>query len=287
MAFRRKQSLSDWIQEALTDPDKSGKCTAMSLCHMVGETQHELHSVTFGSTPWEPSKLASLFQGKAESFSQDLPGAQTFVLLAMYEGSSEPQAKHPIMIAGNSDFDGLLTEGPHEKGLLQQMMRHNEAIVGAAFLHNRVLFEQSAKMLETLGEQNHRLMNENHEAIGAIKELLMAEATKAHEYKMTEIKEQRSTQERNKLLGMAPALLNTILGKEVFPQESADSAIMDTLAENLTQEEIMTLSRTLRPEIWGPLAARLGTALERKEKIRATGTEILLHKDAVDDASGD
>lgn len=281
---RGKKTLETWIRERLTDPDKVQQCTAFVLDHMIGQTAQPLHSKRLGSQPVDPHDLAEFFRDVAETHAQDLPGVQTFRMCAFYGDSGFPEAQFPFTVAGKTEFDGLMTEGPDGKGLVAQSMRHSEAIVQLAFRQTQAIFETSERTIRALSDQNSQLMLENREALEVVKSLLLAQADNAHAHRMAELQFQRSSAERQKWLAFGPALVNTILGREVFPQSTADTALIETIADQLTTEQIEQLSGSIPPTLWGPLAARMNKYLESKSVSRPTN---LLKCDPEADAAGE
>lgn len=281
-----KQTLEGWIHEALTDVDKEKPCSAFQLVHMVGQGEREIHTTRLGSKQWLAKDLATMFRHKAEGYCQDIPGVQTFCLLAFYE-KDEPEARHPFLINGDTDLHGLSTEGPDEKGFRMQGMRHLEALTQ---LNHRSI----AHAIDTLSNLNANLMRENlavrqenREGFAMMKELLAAQALNRHEYKMKELEFERSTEERKKWLDFAPSLVNTILGTEVFPQSTEDTALIESIADALSEDDLMKLGSVLKPEVLGPIAARFEKHFKSKKLKGATASKLLKSKSAEDDAAGD
>src|SRR5271157_2018713 len=142
---RKRITIEQWITEALSDGDKGKPCSALSLVHIKGVGQEEVHTKQF-TAPVQPKQLAEFFIDRATGFAQDLSGLQTFRLLAFY-GSAEPQAALPFTVA-----DGELTGGgespfaknePTQVGLLGQLMKHNEQVMGAMLDLTKSLAVQS------------------------------------------------------------------------------------------------------------------------------------------------
>jgi hypothetical protein len=284
---QKKKTLELWINEALNDPDKEGrKCTILSLVHVEGRQEKEVHTVKFGSQSWEPTKLAKLFKGKAEVFSQELNGPQQFRLHAFYEGD-EAEATYPFLVEGQLEYGDGLTEGPTEKGLTSQAMRHTEAMVQLAFKHTAMVMGQQAELLEKYVQMNNQLIVENKDAINGIKELILEKVTNDHGRRLELIRESGKTEERKKLIGFIPALANTILGREVFPQSSADTSLIETIADSLEEKDIIKLAEFIKPEMMGPLMNRFGNYLEGKRKKREEANKMLEDVNPEDDAAGD
>jgi hypothetical protein len=274
-------TLEQWINEAVHDPDKvdaSGKrraCTAIVLVHMVGMQQKEVHPVKFGDQPPDAKALGAMFMRKAQNFVQDIKGVQTFNLIAFY-GGTEPEASHPFIINSlGEDHNGqLATEGPTTQGALQMGMRHAEMIIQQAYRKQEVQDNTMMQLIGILSKENTMLRRENLDALTIVKQVIIDKANDAHKHKMEQLEFQRKSEERAKWLKFAPALINTLLGKEVFPQNVEDTAIIETVADNLTEEQAMKLSTMLPPEILGPMMGRIVRHLEAKKAREATMKQL-------------
>lgn len=278
----QKQTLDQWIREALIDPDKDGACTAISLVHMPGEK--EIHTVKFGAKPRDPKELASLFRGKAESYAAEITGVQTFNLLAFYDQRSEPQARKPILVKGHDEYDGMVTEGPDAKGQTMQGMRHLEVVMQMGLRHTSNLLEGSSKTIDALLRQNQQLMQENRDSFDIVKQLMIKQIEGDHTRRMESLAYERASAERAKWLGMAPGLVNTLFGKEIFPQNTADSALIEGMLEsleNLPDHAINVLASNVKPEVWGPLADRL-TQRMRTRRLKREETEAITQTNGAD-----
>lgn len=293
----RRKTLEIWIQEAMLDgvPDQTGPISQIVLCHMVGQQRQELHTAKLnkgGKVP-TPKELCELLRGKAEAFAQDLPGVQTFQLMAFYTGSQEPTAFQPFMIGQNQDpaTMGLMTEAPDEKGQTQQRMRWNDGFLSQIFQRQAVMDNHSMAMITKMGDMIEKLTDDNHQAFDIVKEMIMEKVANDREHEMKVMQYQRSTAERAKWLSFAPALVNTVLGKEVFPQSSEDTALVESIADTLTGEQLMQIGSVLKPEVMGPLAARMVKYQEKKAREAALAEQAVKqlspHPNPEADAGGD
>jgi hypothetical protein len=262
-----RQTLDQWIRDALLDPDKDGDCTAIALIHMVGTREQEIHTMKLGGRPNDPKELATIFRTKAENHAAEIPGTQTFNLVAFYANRPEPQARKPFTVVGEAtDAGQLVTEGPTEKGIIQQSMRHNEAYTQITLRHTASMIEASARMLDRMATHNEKLMQENHDALTIIKDLMLEKVTNQNDHKMKELQFERDTAERAKWLSYGPALVNGLLNREIFPQATADTALIEAIIEGISEEDIMKLSSVIKPELWGPLAQRMKQSMQKKRK---------------------
>jgi hypothetical protein len=243
---KRKQSLADWIREAMTDDEKSGKITALALVHKNGSSEREIDAVRFGGRTWKEEDLAARFQGKAESYSQELLGVQEFCLFAFYGERNAPEAAHPFVIQGETGVEaGFGTFTPDVKGEKMQGMAFNQALVQLCYRQTSILFEAQQRLIETLGSKLGAALDDNHDLFDLCKEMILKAADKEHEHRMSELQFMQSADTRKQLLRMAPALANQFTGKELFPQSMADTSIVEGLLEKLIEMPEGTLPLVL------------------------------------------
>lgn len=259
---RTRRTLEEWIREALTDGDKEAACSVLCLIHKLGAHDREIHAkkIVAGVSP---SELAALFRGKAETYAQDLSGVQTFNLLAFY-GKNEPEAFFPFLVQGDVNTSGNATEPPTPAGEKAQGMRFAEQMVQMAYRQMNTVFEMQSRLITQMASREERLLRENHEAFEIVRDTVMRQVTESREHEIRQLEYTRQTEERRKWLSFAPPLINTILGREVFPQATVDTTIVEAVAENLTEEQIQQLAIALPAHLWGPLAERMSTFLEKK-----------------------
>jgi hypothetical protein len=287
-----RQSLQSWILEALNDRDKpSGSCSVLILFHTIGSAKKEIDHVRFSSgKQWTPSELTERFEAKARSYAQDLPGRQLFEIEALYGTNTVPEAFHPFAIEGETVYMTGGSDSPDGKGLMQQMMRHNEALIALAFA---ALGENTRNLQSQNGQLATALENSRRaelDAVGIVKDLVLERANKQHEHRMKELEYARTSQERKKWLQFGPPLINSILGAEIFPQNTEDTALVEGIADKLTSEHIKRLAEILPPEYMGPLASRIQRYLEKKAAEEKEDTRLLgaaSSDDAESDAAGD
>lgn len=264
-----RQTLDSWINEALSDMSQDGACWMISCSHMRGNTPEEIYHTKFGNRDWTAKELGNIYQRKAESYAQDLSGPQTFCMFAFYNKSTEPTAKHPFIIRGSEEFGGLGTESADTKGMIQQGMRHTEIALGMALRHQKEVNDQMLTMFKLIGEQNATLLRENIDAMSVVKDIMMQQAVDDSQGRMAQAEYQRKTAERAKLLQLAPALANQVFGREIFPQATADTAIIDSITNSMDENQLVQLMSILKPEQAALLAPRMQLAIENKQREEA------------------
>jgi len=233
---RKRITIEQWISDALSDGEKGKPCSAFSLVHIKGVGQEEVYTKQI-TAPVQPKQLAEFFIDRATGFAQDLPGMQTFRMLAFY-GSSEPQAALPFTVA-----DGELTGGgespfakhePTQSGLLGQLMKHNEQVMGMMLDLTKSLAVQSIA-------HEAEMRKEVNDAQMIVRDVIMNMRKEAHDMRMSELAFARSTEDR-RLLGKAlPTIINQLSGREVIPEAHADSELLDAIAAKIKPHMLQQL----------------------------------------------
>lgn len=286
-------TLGTWIKNVFADPDKAGKVVQFSLVHMLhgGSSRgKELHTIKIGGGRVHTEKdIADTFQGVADGYSQDLVGTQTFQVMAFYEGVTEPQAFFHIKGHAVNDGEDNATHPPTKEGRMMQQMDQESKLFQQVYSRQAALDNTSMSMIQFLGTSLVQAMHENREAVMIVRDVLMQQVTEKRDHELKVLAYQRATEERKSLMRMAPALVNNITGTEVFPLAAEDTALIETIADNLPMEQAMQLSGFLPTAVSGPLMARLHKHAAAKREAREVAehaANLLSSKNPEDDAVG-
>ena len=273
-----KKTFAQWIAGALDDPDKDGKLVLMSLMHLRGGTPVEIHSMKFvDGENYNPETVANVFMGKAETDAQNLVGMQEYVLYPFYGATNSPQGRYPLLIdgGGGEKFNGMSTEGPDSRGQTQQAMRLTETIVKGTFGVLSSVQHSQHQHSEELARENRELRQENRDMLGFFKEILLEQTKLTHEQKLKEMEMAGNLEIKKGLMQALPVLTNQLTGKEIFPQSSEDTALIEMIASNIDPEQLAVVLKmsSINPAGQGALMNRLTRALKVKraeaEKITA------------------
>lgn len=291
-----RKTLEQWLSEALNDPDKTqlvnakeapAPCTMLSLVHINGSQEKEIHTIKLGGKKFDDAgikSLAEMISGKAQTDCQDLNGNQEYVILAFYEGSKEPQARLPIrahgQILNQSGLIGTLgTDQPTETGRIQQRMRVDDGLTQIFMIGISNLVTQQNRFIEMQGQRSEILMRENMEMFSSFKEMMHDKIMDDRKSRMEEMAFERASAERQGMMRMLPALANTFFGREVFPVGTADTAIIEGVAEHLeaNSNDVEKLtSMNLPPSLQMLIMTRLTEIKEAKKKAISIAKESAL-----------
>lgn len=266
MAGKKRVTIEHWITEAISDGDKGKPCSGLALVHVKGSgiATEEVHTKPLDGKPQNPTALAAFFIGKAEGYSQDLPGIQTFRLLAFY-GTAEPQAVFPFTVA-----DGMITarteaaQSAHEPtptGLLGQLMAHNQFLTAS---HNEIF----RAVMGMWTQDRLQMRTTEMEAIAVVRDAALTARRETHQFQMEYAKFQRDSKEREGVMRMVPQLVNRATGREIFDEASNDKELVDMLAMTVKPEDLQMLvdMGKIKKEYALLLMARFAKTLEEKKQ---------------------
>ena len=259
MSRTARNPLTDWLRQNLSNIEETGPCTSLSLIWEKGNLEEEVHTTKFqAGTQWKPEELAERFHNIALEHCKDDKGLEhRYKLIAYYGTETESKRiKRFNLTPWGQDLE-LLNDSPDAKGQIAQGMRLTEQIVQGTF---RLLSQ-------TIGGQAQETMHlrqKNMEMFEMMQNLMVKVTDSDHERTLKRMQYERETKEREMWFSFAPMLINTTLGKEVFPQASVDTKIVETVAESLSEEDIQLLASKLPPHLWGPLASRFEKHLKSK-----------------------
>lgn len=267
-----RKTIEAWIKEAINDPDKDESISRLVLFHMTGPVRNELHTRKVKGQLDVP-ETAAMFRGKAEAHAQDIAGAQTYEIGAFY-GTNEPEAFYRLVVNGLAAYEGGQTEAPTPQGMTQQNMRFYESIFQLNYRQSLLMAEAQHRFIERMAAREERLIKEADDAREIVLQVVEQRNTANNDHEMKLAAYNRQTDMTNKMLSFGPALVNTMSGKEVFPQSTADTMLIEKLAEEVKPEHMAMLQHVLPPELAGLLAQRFSKALDDREKVEVAKAKL-------------
>jgi hypothetical protein len=262
-----RKSLASWIRTELTQiGERKERCTAFAVLHYQGAVGTELKTVQLGSKEWDAKELEDIFIDIAETHAGGLVGVQQYQVLSFFEGSNQPQGKYPMRVSAQSEesMGGLSTEGPTPQGHMMQMMRHNEAHMRAAFVHHEAMTDRMLTMIDRQGVMIEKLMEENHDAVELAKVCIMTKAEDAHTKTMEVMRLQRNGDLVKQFAKYAPSILNTITGREIVPQSTADTTLIEGLVEEMSADQALQFMSILTDKQKAIIVPRMQQIAEKQ-----------------------
>jgi len=128
-------------------------------------------------------------------------------------------------------------------------------------------FRVQAELIDRLMRQVQELSAENRELFVALRQELERAVQLSHERRMRELEFVRTTEERRRIIKILPALANVMTGKEIFPISAEDTALVESLCENVSEEEIKTITMAVgqrSPELSALMISRFRDIQKKK-----------------------
>jgi hypothetical protein len=179
-------------------------------------------------------------------------GMQRYLIESWHDDSESPSARFALRVQGyDPDVDNLDSddaEPPTKGGILGQQMRHNEIIMktlvagmGGAIQSLQRSAARNAELVETL-------MSQRLEDFKVVEEAL----SHKHEREMEMMEQTADIDRKDKLvekgLTLLPAVVNRISGRALVAAPSPRDAMLKTLVETLSPEQLNGIAGQLNPE---------------------------------------
>jgi hypothetical protein len=192
---------------------------------------------------WTADLLADLMIGRAEQSVQDKGGIKhEFDIEAYFDNNARSGAHHLFYVQDGELLSGgtarNITDAPNAQGLVAMAM--NNMSKAYAMIENMAKWsvESSIKREENYLKREREMHSELFDAYKIVREQMLQQEASGHEMRLKELQVKKSLQLQQELLKLSPLLLNTLSGQDLMPQQSADSVIVESMAEVLTPEMI-------------------------------------------------
>jgi hypothetical protein len=269
MAYK---NLEAFLTEVLTDPE-GRKCTSLTCQYENPQGGlKEVLSIPIEGKTHEVAILYRMFKTRAESFVQDKPGMHTFLMSAYFDRRETPDNTQTFMVSDGEIRNGgasrVVNEHPNNQGLLAQLMRHSESQMGMNIDLVKTMASTWMQERSVLNKELADARAEVNDSYAIVREVMLTANSEQHQRNMEELKFKRTSEERNVMMKMAPTLINTLTGKEVFPSHVADTNLIDAIAERISMEQIDMLvgSGMIDAALADPLKMRFAQSKDKKAR---------------------
>lgn len=301
MGFEVIEDIRAWVGEQFEIVEADGaEVGFIALLHYDGRgDEHEILLLKPGHKDWKNvNDITDVINRISDRHARGLQGVQSFQLTAGFGSGGKPSRFLPFQKNGRLEVGlvaggGLSSEPPTEIGMRSQAMRWGEQIVHGQVASQRALNESQQKAIESRDRRIAELEGENRELFVALRNELAKTVQLAHEWRMKELEYARSSDERQKIIKLLPALVNGISGRAVFPETAADSALIAQIAEAISPQELEFIQNAISvksPAVSALLTERFAkhqnTKREEEAQLRTLIKEI--HgNDPLADAGGE
>jgi hypothetical protein len=272
---KKRQSVDQWVQSVISEKVEDKGCSAIALLHLkgVGGATEEITTRPVEGTI-DVAEVANFLVGRAEGFSQDLPGLQTFKLIAFYGTNEAHNPFHFTTSDGNVTSRTEIMMSAHEPtptGLLGQLMKHNETLMS----QNNQLVTANMTMANGVlamcfGPQGviQASIRAQLETVEIVKDVNLDMFKQRKELAIEEHKAASDLQMRKAIIDVFPHMVNRFTGREVFDENSNRAKAFEALAVKFSPKDIEFLVSIgkLSQEEGLLLSAQCAAIIEEKRK---------------------
>lgn len=272
---KKRQTVEQWVSEVIAEVIDGKGCSLIALLHLkgVGGATEEVTGKPIEGTI-NPKELADHFIGRAEGFSQDLAGLQTFKLIAFY-GNNEPHNPFHFTTADGTVLSRSETmmsaHEPTPTGLLGQLMKNNEFLSR----QNADLVQQNMTMANGViaacfGPQGivQQSIRSQLEAVEVVKDAMLDMSKQRRELVLEEHKAAQDLQTRKAIIDAMPLLVNRVTGHEVFDEKANRAKMLELFAMKIKPEDLevlVSMGKITREEAL-VISSQFAAIVEEKKK---------------------
>ena len=275
-----EQAIKGFVREHVG----SGKCRKFILRHLDvnKKPDSEVHMITVDSDPALQGmeiadQIVMEIADRAQQDANDIEsGVQMYGLYAYYADDNKKKDYYPrkvfrVAAEENMDRESGPSEPASEKGLLSQLMRHNEVNSKNSMVAMGYIIQTFQKEITQQREQNKAFMSQQIDMSILLQEVLNDAADRQLKQKQAELQVNMIEGVFEHLKVALPILANRLAGKDVFPPKmDRELYMLSSLLENLDPAQQQQLQGMLKPGQLATLAELLGMYEERKHKFLGT-----------------
>lgn len=243
------------LRALLIEDEKHGPCVRVSLAHGKSSgAATRLHAWAIGEAERSTAAantLASELYRVAQDHAGAFDGVQRFALGAFYGDEIEPGRTAAIRLTVSEERGTSSAAEPTEeaspRGLLSQVMRHNEAITrlghAAVELSLRNLQAQNA----SLAAENSELRQRNHDSIMAVERAVSEQHRRDLEDRKFAAKARIQAELIGKVNVLLPVVVNRLMGQAALPAGPGADRLR-ALVGSISREQIASMASALSVE---------------------------------------
>ena len=270
--------IKNWVRTQVCVTSKEmGRCKKVVLRHLSVDRKpmNDVHSVNIASdAAFEGTEIADKvileITEAALRDANDLKGVQTYGIYAYYTGDPNWAPRKIFRVSADEDFDPESgpSEPPTEKGIVAQLMRHNEINSKNSLVAMGYIITTFQKEIGEQRAMNKTFMEQQIETAMFIQDVM----NDAHKRR---IEERKAEVEMTVMEGVfehlkiiLPIIANKLAGREIVPSSMPpEFMLFASLLENLSDQQQTILRDMLNPQQLTVLAELLGAYEKKKAKL--------------------
>lgn len=211
----------------------------------------EVFEMSEALTVDELDNLAVMIVGRAQLDADGWgPALQRYTLTSMVKDHASARVVFRLKGAVDLDIDDEESgeESPNQRGLLQQLMRHNEA-------NNRTMVASVGAILTSMGRRMEsqdklieNLMHQRIESFQIVEDSLSRKHEREMERFVLEEKEKRVTIGLSKVTMLIPVIMDKLSGGKLPSKTDPTMMMLGELIGSMSVEQLQAVQRSLSPE---------------------------------------
>lgn len=174
---------------------------------------------------------------------------QTYMIMALEMGA-KTGPRHRFRVRGDGEEEDSGEERPDEKGIISQLMRHNEALMRMATVGAQQTITTLTRQLEAANRTVETLNAQKQTAFDTIEAAKSTQHERELQLLVTGSNEERKTAATTtimkKLESLWPIILSKMSGAKIL--SSDENSALKGFVDGLTQEQIMAMVQHLNQE---------------------------------------
>ena len=245
--------LTRWLSRELVKDRKEKPICKITLRHASPGTKgNEVENIDLTERVLSLDNIPELAEeiiSRAQTDADGIGNVQRYTVTLYALGEIRAVLRWPFRIRANGDeFDESGEESPNAKGLLQQLMRHNEAIAKTMVHAVAGITTVMARRLESSDLTVTRLTEQHHRNMELLEEAKSDQHTRDMELLTTEASESRKNQMFEKLALLVPVMINKLAGQKVLNAEDPTAMMLKAFSESISPEQFQHIQKSLKPE---------------------------------------
>jgi hypothetical protein len=245
--------LTRWLSRELVKDRKDKPIAKISLRHASPGTKgNEVETYDLTERVYSTEEIPTMAEemiSRAQTDADGMGGVQRYTITLYALNEVRAVLRWPFRIRANGDeFDEAGDEAPNGKGLLSQLMRHNEALAKTMVHAVAGVTTVMARRLESSDQLNSQLMQKHVESMKILEEAKSEQHTRDMELLTTEASETRKNQMFEKLSLLVPVLINKLAGQKVLDSQDPTAMMLKSFAESITADQFKKIQSSLGPE---------------------------------------
>lgn len=204
-----------------------------------------------GMTADELRPLIDEVLSRAQSDADGAGGVQRYLLRAFVKGDTSPVSRFSFRLRGSDeDFEegNAFDDAPNAKGLLTQLMRHNEAIMRSANTMMGTAVSMLARQAENANERLEAMTAQRSADFELMEKLRSGQHDRDMEMLQHEASEKRKEAMFEKFSILIPVVLNKLAGTKVVPSQDPAALMIKGFVDTLEPDQFNKILSALKPE---------------------------------------